>query len=440
MHTIHAGAASVDITPKRSLHLFGYPHVERYSTGVHDPLLSSALCISNGNIETLFIANDIIFVSKALVARARARIQEATGVPADNILISATHTHSGPGTVSYASNEADPTVPQPDEAFLQQLEDGIVEAAVQAQVSLVPAEIGFSTAEASCIGSNRRDPKGPAHPDMPVMVVRQKESRQAIAILWVCSMHPTVLHEDSTLISADFPGFARQYIQQEVLGDSCVVLHHSGASGNQSPRHVVSETTFAEAERLGRSLGQSVQQAIEYIDYQDTLDIHCAHTEVTLPLRNFIAEAEAALNLENAQGNYQRLQESHASAPDIRTAECDVFGAEETLTLARLAQEGDLEKYVHTCMPVEVQRITMGPWDYLAFPGELFVEFALDIEEAFPNAHVITLANGEFQGYLVTEESVQEGGYEASNALFASPEGGRLLVDVAKELLGQAHE
>ena len=68
-------------------------------------------------------------------------------------------------------------------------------------------------------------------------------------------MHPTVLHEDSTLVSGDFPAMTRQYLQEHVLGADCPVLYHTGPSGNQSPRHVTRANTFDEAERLGGLLG-----------------------------------------------------------------------------------------------------------------------------------------------------------------------------------------
>jgi hypothetical protein len=45
------------------------------------------------------------------------------------------------------------------------------------------------------------------------------------------------------------------------------------------------------------------------------------------------------------------------------------------------------------------------------------------------------MSNGELQGYLVTEEALAEGGYEASNALFKSPDGANILMDLAAELL-----
>ena len=76
-----AGAATADITPDDSQFLFGYPHVRRYSTGVHDPLLSSALFLSDGTTPLLWVANDMIFISRPTAHRVRHRIETETGVP-----------------------------------------------------------------------------------------------------------------------------------------------------------------------------------------------------------------------------------------------------------------------------------------------------------------------------------------------------------------------
>lgn len=419
------------------MHLFGYPHVERWSTGVHDRLFASALYLSGGKGRTLFIANDVIFIPKDLAARARHRIAEATGVPANSIMISATHTHSGPGTVAYASNVDDPTVPPPDPAFLQQLEDGIVEAAKQAVTKHEPAEVALVIADGACVGANRRDPKGPANPRVPVLLVRGTEHSNYIAAMMVCSMHPTVLHEDSTVISGDFPAFAKQRLQDATLGKDCVVLFHSGASGNQSPRHVIKETTMAEARRLGEALADSVAQAMADAQFIDRAEVVCDSTSAMLERRAYPTEAEAQAALAAAQQRYDALRQSKGASPETRTAECDVFGAEETVTLSRLAAEGRLDEYASSCMPAEVQAIRIGPWIFLGLPGEWFVEFALEIEEQFPDTFVITMATGELQGYVVTEKAVREGGYEASNALFKSPESGRLLIELASNLLNQ---
>ena len=259
--TLMAGAATADVTPDGPQFLFGYPHVPRYSTGVHDPLLSSALFLSDGATPLLLVANDVIFISRETARRVRDRIEAATGVPAAHMMITATHTHSGPITAEMLSNEADPIVPNADPRYAERLEQGIVQAAVQAVANARPAELGLGVADGSCVGSHRHDPGGPADRDVPVLFVRDRESETPIAAMIVCSMHPTVLHEDSTLVSGDFPAMARQYLQEHVLGHSCPVVYHTGPCGNQSPRHVTRANTFDEAVRLGRMLGRVDRQS-----------------------------------------------------------------------------------------------------------------------------------------------------------------------------------
>ena len=373
---LFAGAATADITPQQSLHLAGYPHVSRNSTGVHDPLLSSALYLESDGQRVLFIANDIIYVPKAMVARARQRIAKATGVPEGHILISATHTHSGPKTLDPLATSADNVVPKADADYLRFLEDRIVEAGTRAAHDPVPAEIGLAIGDATGVGANRRDPKGAKDLAVPVMMVRTLE-HQPLAMMLVCSMHPTVLHEDSTLISGDFPGLARLRIQKS-LGQ-IPGLYHTGPAGNQSPRHVVKANTFAEAERLGNILADAVIRAAGSIRYMRQIDLECRRTYVALPLRSFASDAEAGEQLRRATARLQELQESGAAKTDVRTAEVDLFGAEETATLAREAASGRVNAAAESCMPAEIQAIFIGPWIFIAWPGEMFVEFSLQI-------------------------------------------------------------
>jgi len=437
MNKLVAGVAQIDVTPDKPLHLYGYPHVDRISTGVHDPLLASALYLHSDTGDALFVSVDVIFISKAIAARVRRRVAAETGVDERAMVVSATHTHSGPGTVQYLSNEADSTVPPPDEGFLQKLEDGIVQAACDAIDAARPAEVGLVIADGSCTGGNRRDPFGPSNPRVPVLAVRDADDKRYLALMLVCSMHPTVLHEDSTVISGDFPRAARRYLQKHVVGEHCPVLHHCGACGNQSPRHVINDTTMVEAERIGNELGRAVETALAAISFVDATEITHAWADVDLPLREFIGEQEALRALAKAKARFKALQQSSAPRADVRTAECDVFGAEETFTLAKAAAKGRIAAYTESCMPAEVQCIRIGPWKFVALPGELFVEFGLAIESESPDTFVITLANGELQGYVVTEASVAEGGYEASNAMFRSPESGDILVQTTRNLIRQ---
>jgi neutral ceramidase len=433
--TLYAGSASREITPIDSQFLFGYPHVERYSTGVHDKLLATALYLESGDLRFLFIGNDIIFVGKESVAKIRPAISRATGIPASNIMISATHTHSGPGTVDYISNEADEVVPRADPDYVKLMEARITEAGIAAVKNRGAAELSFSTADGTGVGTNRRSPSGASDLVVPVLVMRKKGSEELSCIMLVCSMHPTVMHEDSTLISGDFPGMTREYLQNS-FGENCAILYNTGCEGNQSPRHITNGNTFDEARRIGYILGKAVEGSVSGAEYQNDMDFAFARTETQLIPKKFPAVEEAAVKQEKAIERLQYLRTSGAPRQETRTAECDWFGSEETLTLAKAQADGRIASSYDVCMPAEIEVFRIGPFTFVTWPGEIFIEHALVIRGEYENTYVINLANGELQGYIVTQEAAEEGGYEASNGLFAY-ESGDIIVQETKKLLTQ---
>lgn len=424
---LRAGAAVVDITPKESVFLFGYPHVPRWSTGVHDPLEASALYLEQGATRLLIIANDIIFVPKTLVTRVRARIMAATGVPAANIAITATHTHSGPLTADHLSNAADSVVPKTDPKYLEFIEERIVDAGVRAVRNAGPAEIALATARAQGVGTNRHDPAGPADPDVPVVMVR-RPGGAVIGCMVAYAMHTTVLHEDSKLISGDFPYFTKKFLKDiGIVPADGVVVYHQGASGNQSPRHVTKANTFAEAQRLGELLGAQIAEAIKPAKYSATTALKCTSSGLELSLRNFPKVAEAKRAAEQAKQRYDQLRTTGAPRTEVRTAECDVFGAEETVSLASAFEQGEMTAAANACLPAEIQVMQIGSYSFVFWPGEFFVEYALKVKAAVPDTFVVTLANGELQGYVATEEADRAGFYEARNAIFDARNGDRVV-------------
>ncbi len=434
MGKITAGAAQKDISPKDSQFLFGYPHVERYSTGIHDRILSSALYLCDGNQQVLFIANDIIFITKAVAEKARGKISAKTGIAPENIMITATHTHSAPHVVDYISNEADPAVPKADQNYVDFMCERIVLAGVEAYENSQPAKIGIASADDTGVGTNRRNPAGPADHEVPVLAVKNGQD-EYLACMIVCSMHPTVMHEDSKLVSGDFPGMSRLYLQENAVGKICPVLHHTGPAGNQSPRHVTKANTFEEADRLGRILGGAVKKTLDKISYTDETSLAAASASLDgLPRKTFPSVAEAGQKLKEAVDKLEHLRSSNAPRQETRTAECDWFGAEETLTLAKAAEDGRIEQGYKNCMPAEIQVIKIGEHFFAGWPGEIFIEYALDVKKKSSGTFTISLANGELQGYVVTKEAAEEGGYEASNAMF-SYETGDIFVKKTLELI-----
>lgn len=432
-----AGAAARDITPVGSVSLYGYPGVKRRSTGVHDALLASALYLDDGRHETVFVAVDLIWLAKRDVAEARRRIEAVVGIPAAHVMVTATHTHSGPTTLPMLSNRDDPTASAPSSAYVERVIGAIVEAVVAARDFAQPAELGFAVPSVSGLGTNRHDPQGPALPSVPVLIARSAATRATIGVMCVCSMHPTVLHEDSTLVSGDFPGCARVRLREKIPEFDAPLVYHMGAAGDQSPRHVVRSNSFAEAERLGEILAAGLAAAVRDADYVADWNVGCATASIDLPLRRFPPVQEAETTLHRAEAKFRDLKESDAPRTAVRTAECDWFGAQETMTLARAQQDGELQAAACTCLPAEIHRIDVGPWSMIGWPGEVFVDFARRLQQACPHAVLITLANGELQGYLVTDEAVAKQWYESGNAIFASPESGERMLAETIRLLKQ---
>jgi len=431
---IQAGASSAVITPGTVQFLDGYPHVERYSNGVDTDLFSSALYLTDGSSRWLIIGNDLLFLDKGQVRLLRERIEARTGIPAGHIMVSSTHTHSAPLCREKYPLLPGDIAPPADREFIEWMLGRIVDNAISATENPQDAEIGRGIADSSQVGGNRRDPSGPSHPCVPVLLIRNAGTAKPIALMLVVSVHPTVLHEDSKLFSGDFPGHARLRLQ-ESLAD-IPVIYHNGASGDQSPRHITRSNTPSEARRLGSLLAESVLQATLAMTYESTIKLSGATRLVELPIRKFGGVAEAEQREREIFERFEKMRVSKAERAATRTAECDWFGAERQLQLARLQASGELERRTReVALPAEIQLLRIGEWVFVAWPGEVFVDFALRLRKERPDAFVITCANGTTQGYLVTRQAADEGGYEASVATFLSPDSPRILLDTTLEML-----
>jgi len=418
----------VEVTPPGSVFLFGYPHVPRLSTGVHDPLECAALYLRAGAGGALFLACDLIYFSRDYARQVRQRVAEAAGLPLAAVMLTATHTHSGPVMTDNLSNSVDTVVPKADVAYLAWLADRIVSAAAAAVAAAEPAELGLVVARAEGVGTNRHDPAGPADPAVPVLVARSLATGRPLACMLAYAMHPTVLHEDSTLITADFPGFTRRELRRVTLPADCPILYHLGAAGDQSPRHVTKANTFAEAERIGLKLADAIASALGRIEYAAVHEIAARSELIELEARTFPPVPEAVAARERARARFAELRASGAPRQEVRTAECDVFGAEKTAIFAEAAVGGRLASAVQAASPAEIQLIRVGPWRFVGWPGEHFVAHGLALKAAAPaGTCLITIANGELQGYIATPEAVARGAYEATNAVFSVENGPRLV-------------
>ena len=432
--SLQAGVAVRDISPRQPMFLVGYPHEPRISGGIHDPLLASALYLANGETALLLISVDVLFISRESAEVCRTAIARACGMPPSHILISATHTHSAPVTATMLAWRDDPVVPAPDAAYLEIFHTGIVQAATAACQAARPAELAVATAQIEGVGCNRLAPDGPFDSEVGLLAIRSEGKLFALTLLY--GMHPTVLHEDSRWVSADFPYYARLLLG-EAFPDLTTV-YHNAPCGNLSPRYHVRSQTFAEAERLGRKLGASVAVALGQLgteDFQSDIPLAVLRGEAELVPNHFSTVDEAERALRAAQQHFERLKREGAPHGPVRTAECVIFGCEEGLTLAKAQAAGETTCLQERYRTAEVQAFRIGDAFVVGLPGEQFVEYALQLKRAAPaRTFAVSLANGELQGYIVTPEARNQASYEAAFALFAA-ESGQRLIDTASGLL-----
>ena len=437
--SLAAGVGRWDLSNRSPLFLVGYPHVPRVSTGIHDPLWATALYLEDGGHAVLSLAVDILFIHHCTARFCRDAIARRTGLAPERILISATHTHSGPVTAAMLSWREDPTVSAPDPGYMAEFQHGIIEAGCAAVASAQPAELAVTSAHSTGVGGNRLSPDGKRDPEVGLLLARRASDHTPLALQLVYSMHPTVLHEDSRLVSSDFPHYTRQGLESAFPG--LHVLYHNGPSGNLSPRYHVQGQTFAEAERLGSLLGRQVRSALDRLteaDFRTSLPLDGATCRVELPPRQFCTVAEAEAELRAALAEFDGLRQNQAAHGPLRTAECTVFGAEERLALARAQEAGQTAALQREYNPVEVQVLKIGDAWLAGWPGECFVEYALKLKAAVPRAFVVSLANGELQGYIPTPEAT---GYEARLSFFEPGAGDRLVaatVELVQRLQAQA--
>ncbi len=438
---LKSGVSQAEISPKPGLQLAGYPHYDRANTATHDPLFASCLYLENGRNRLAMVSLDLLNVPKAFVRAVRRRVEAQSTIPGRNIMICCTHTHSGPLMSARRDMEGIQNSIQPDLHYVQEVEDKIVDIILQAFNNTFPAQIGIEKGycgKEQGIGGNRRDPSGLADPEVWTIGIKDMENRWRACILKY-ALYPTVLHGESTLVSADYPGYMRKYLLNKKPG--MAVLFLQGTSGDQSTRYFREGQTFEEANRIGDAIAAEADRVLDRMRFASAADLISESVEVDLDIRGFptLDQAESAIGI--AQSRLQALQDANAPYVEIRTAEVDLLGAENLYGYTLALSEGNDADVLKGELPAEIQVIGIGDTRLVGVQGELFVEFGLSIQaqSPFEKTFAVELANGGLPGYVCTKDIYAAGGYEAGTSLMTH-RAGEALVNAAAELLQQTKE
>ncbi len=277
---LQAGAARIDITPPLGAPLNGYgARLGRGAEDVHDPITVRALYLGDENTEVFLIAADLCIINRELRERV---LQLAPGaVPHENIILTATHTHNAQGGMVESIAFRHVSGPYRED-ILDLTAQGFSEAMVEAYANREEANVGFGTGNQDTLSRNRRVDEGPRDSQIGVILVEDLES-EPIAVVANFAAHPTtVSSEDGLTISADYPGFFHERIE-ELLGNDAVALFLNGAAGNQS---VDLEGQNLEGwERVittGELLAEEVYDIVQDIEAEE-LPLYFRRTETSLP-------------------------------------------------------------------------------------------------------------------------------------------------------------
>ncbi len=436
---LQAGVAVADITPPIGYRLSGY-FVERKSTAVHDPLHAKAIVFAQGDVRCAIVFCDLIAITYDVADRSRKLAAESTDIPAANIAVAATHTHTGPlyagilrrhlHDAAVAREGRDPCESIDYPAFLVKR---IAEVIAGARAALRPVDLAAGTApQTPQVSFNRRfhmkdgrvqfnpgesnpnivRPAGPIDPDVGILLVRDAE-RKAIATLTVFALHLDTT--GGTEYSADYPYYLEESLRKS-LGGELVSLFGTGTCGDVN--HIdVHGRARRRAPELGAALARTVLDAIPKLQPVDRPALAVRSRVLTAPLQRYsdaqIAQAAKDLPLVGAR-KIPFLQEVEA---------CKIM---------------DLRLRGGTTLPLDVRAIRLGrDLAIVTLPGEVFVDLGLAIKRASPFKHtfVIELTNGD-PAYIPTKKAFAEGSYEIVNSRL-QPGAGEQMAQTATALLAE---
>lgn len=414
MHrAMKTGYASAVVTPEPGLQMAGFLG-ERLAGGVHDDLMAKALYLATGSGSgMLLIELDTLDIDRAFVDEVRLGVSRETGIPRECCLVAATHTHSGPWGLAHGSV---PGASDVSEDFNGPLFNRTVRGCVAAAVAAYRDAHETSAAwgrvplvEAVC--GNRRI-EGREHMDMAVLELK---GDGGALVVYNLDCHPTVLHEENRLYSADFPGVVARALPELVPGVQAVMFLN-GAAGDMSTRFYRRKSGFDEVERIGGVVAKSLAEGLGTLrDLEAPVVVRAQDVPLRLKLKDFPPRQELDAALTEAHKRLDGAVADHV--PNLRPLQSTIEG----LTFAvgvteRMRGLSSIES--------RLSLVRFGNLLVAGIPGELFSSLGAAIRSAFPGYEVLVVGYcGDYVGYIPDAEAYAEGGYEASATFVAQGEG-----------------
>jgi hypothetical protein len=398
-----AGAAAVKITPRQPMWMSGYASRTKPAEGTLIDLYIKALLIDDGQSKpVLLLTFDLIGLDRELSAEIKQLITAETGIPAENIALCCSHTHTGP--VVHNNLRAMYLTALDDAewgritAYAEFLKARVVELVQLAVKDLQPAELSWAQSKADFAVNRRNNPepevpalraagtlKGPVDHDVPVLQVIRNGQLRAVAFGYAC--HATVL--SSFEWSGDYPGFAQLEVEKKHPG--CVAMFWAGCGGDQNP---LPRREVALAKEYGGKLAEAVEAGLNSPQTSIMGSVRTAAVTVPLPFASM---------------------PSRESLEKLAAEDTGYEGRRARALLEEIQKKGDLSPtYPY---PIQAWKLGNAPtWLFLG--GEVVVDYSLRLKQKLGGSSIwIAAYTNDVMAYIPSKRVLEEGGYEGGGAM-----------------------
>lgn len=399
--------------------LAGYA-AKRIAGEIHDPLCVQILVIQNEDAKLGLISMDLVGIEAHFYFDLM-RMAKPYGFDEANLMIGATHTHSGIQGVMDC--EHSDVLKGMDFIFGSWKEEvaspviKVVEACLkEALASMESGQIRMIQDNLEGIGSNRNNPSLPGDPEVFMLEVKQTSGKAALLYRLAC--HPTVLDPNNKQVSADIPGAVRKRLREKYD----TVLFMNGSCGDISTRFTRVMSGFDEVERYGERIASAILSCTADFNGKayDTVSLHHYKQKITLQTKSVMGVDQAQQQLKAAMTAYEAAKQQGISGARLRVLATHVEGKTANVFYAK---RGCLTKSI----AITVYYLQLNDELLLFCPLELYSQLSNRIKR--PHLHVIGYANG-YALYLTDEEAHDKQYYEALISPFARGEGERFLAEV----------
>jgi Neutral/alkaline non-lysosomal ceramidase, N-terminal len=400
--TWKAGAAKIIITPEKYMWMSGYGARDKPASGKLTELWAKALVLEDAKgHQAVLVTLDLVGIGRELSVSVCKRIEEKYHLPREAIILSCSHTHSGPvvGDNLRAMYFLDDVQQRLVDEYTSQLQDKIVQVVGEAIKNRQPAKLsrGIGTAGFAVNRRNNKEAdvpvliekgmlKGPVDHDVPVLAVRDlKDKLTAVAFGYAC--HATVLPFYDWC--GDYPGYAQ--IELEKAHDGAIALFWAGCGADQNP---LPRRKVELAKEYGKQLAAGVEKLLTGEMKPIAASWTGAYREVALPFHEI--------------PNRERLVEDSMSKNKYEASRAK-------LLLKQLESKGSLRgDYQY---PIQAWRVG-DDLTWVTLGGEVVVDYALRLKkELSPGKTWVMGYANDVMAYIPSLRVLKEGGYEGGGAM-----------------------